>query len=276
MFFIGILLPYDDDRLVSAKSSSGKSPLTLALQDANIAPAAHLINGLIVISVISAGNGSLYVSSRTLLYMGRTGKAPRILGLTNKAGVPWVALLLSNGFACIAFISVSSTAGKLYEALITLSGVATFIVWAAIGITHIRFRNALAAQGEDASKLPYQAMFYPYGTYISVAANVFLIFFQGYPAFLNPFSVEDFVVNYILLPVFVAFLLFWKWYKKTKWVKLEEMDIWSGRRDYGEAELSNKSKKNSAVEDEECGCGIKPRTGGSITIFSRFLCMYVG
>ncbi|KAK2808507.1 hypothetical protein FQN50_004716 [Emmonsiellopsis sp. PD_5] len=242
MFFIGMLIPYDDDRLVSASSKTAKSPLTIALQDANIAPAAHLINGLIVISVISAGNGSLYVASRTLVYMGRTGKAPRLLGLTNKAGVPWVALIFSNMFACIAFISVSSNAGKLYEALITLSGVATFIVWATICVTHIRFRNALVAQGEDPSQLPFQAVWYPYGTYLALAVNVFLIFFQGYPAFLNPFSAEDFVVNYILLPVFVGLVVFWKFFKKTKWVKLEEMDIWTGRRDYGEAEVEAKRK----------------------------------
>ncbi|OJD12904.1 hypothetical protein AJ78_06568 [Emergomyces pasteurianus Ep9510] len=242
MFFIGILIPFDDDRLVSADSKTGKSPLTIALHDANIAPAAHLINALIVLSVLSAGIGSLYVSSRTLVYMGRSGKAPSLLGLTNKAGVPWVALLFSNAFACIAFISVSSNAGKLYEALITLSGVATFIVWGAIGITHIRFRQALAAQGEDPSTLPFKAAFYPYGTYFSLGANVFLIFFQGYPAFLNHFNAEDFVVNYILVPVFVLFVLAWKGYKKTKWVRLSEMDIWSGRRDYGEAELNAKKK----------------------------------
>ncbi|EEH43865.2 uncharacterized protein PADG_00154 [Paracoccidioides brasiliensis Pb18] len=220
MFFIGILIPYNDELLVSAKSKTGKSPLTIALQDANIAPGAHLINALIVVSE----------------------KAPALLGITNKMGVPWVALLFSNALACIAFISVSSSAGKLYEALITLSGVASFIVWTAIGITHIRFRKALAAQGEDPSTLPFKAAFYPYGTYISVAANVFLLFFQGYPAFLNPFSAEDFVINYILLPVFVGFVVFWKFYKKTKWVKVEEMDIWSGRRDYGEAELAIKRK----------------------------------
>ncbi|OAX79993.1 hypothetical protein ACJ72_05682 [Emergomyces africanus] len=242
MFFIGILMPFDDDRLVSAGSKTGKSPLTIALHDANIAPAAHLINGLIVLSVLSAGTGSLYVSSRTLVYMGRSGKAPSLLGLTNKAGVPWVALLFSNAFACIAFISVSSNAGKLYEALITLSGVATFIVWGAIGITHIRFRQALAAQGEDLSTLPFKAAFYPYGTYFSLGANVLLIFFQGYPAFLNQFNAEDFVINYILVPVFVLFVVAWKWYKKTTWVKLSEMDIWSGRRDYGEAELIAKKK----------------------------------
>ncbi|PGH29681.1 hypothetical protein GX50_07566 [[Emmonsia] crescens] len=174
--------------------------------------------------------------------MGRIGKAPRPLGLTNKAGVPWVALLFSNGFSCIAFISVSSNAGKLYEALITLSGVATFIVWSAIGITHIRFRQALVAQGKSPSTLPFKAAFYPYGTYFSLGANVFFIFFQGYPAFLNPFNAENFVVNYILLPIFLSFVVFWKWYKKTKWVKLEEMGIWSGRRDYGEEELNVKKR----------------------------------
>lgn len=122
MFFIGILIPYDDPRLLSTGSKTAQSPLTIALSDAGILPAAHLINGLIVISVISAGNSSLYVSSRTLLHMARTGKAPKFLGMTNRAGVPWVALLVSNLFACIAFISLSSSAGRLYTALITLSG----------------------------------------------------------------------------------------------------------------------------------------------------------
>ncbi|KAM5485565.1 hypothetical protein McanCB56680_001866 [Microsporum canis] len=244
MFFIGILLPYDDKRLLSSGSKTAQSPLTIALSDAGILPAAHLINGLIVISVISAGNSSLYVASRTMLYMGRTGKAPAILGRTNRAGVPWVALLFTNLVACISFLSLSSSAGKLYSALITLSGVCTFIVWAVIAVTHIRFRQALAIQGEDVTVLPFQAMFYPWGTYLALAANIFLVFFQGYTAFLNPFSAEDFVINYILLPVFIILVLIWKFTKKTKIVKLEEMDIWSGRREYGEDIMEDSSKKS--------------------------------
>ncbi|PGH20044.1 hypothetical protein AJ80_03694 [Polytolypa hystricis UAMH7299] len=240
MFFIGILMPYDDPDLLSTTSRTARSPLTIALANAGIAPAAHLINGLIVVSVISAGNSSLYVASRTLVYMGRNGKAPRVLGRTNKAGVPWVALLFSNVCACIAFLSVSSSAGNLYSALITLSGVATFIVWATIGLTHIRFRRALQFQGISPSTLPFQAALYPYGTYLALSLNLFLIFFQGYPAFLNPFSAEDFVVNYILLPVFVGFVVFWKVWKKTRWVKVEEIDVWSGRREYSGEEMEGK------------------------------------
>ena len=72
---------------------------------------------------------------------------------------------------------------------------------------------------------------YPYGTYAALAANIFLIFFQGYTAFLNPFSATDFVIDYILLPVFVLLVLGWKLLKRTKWVRLEDMDIWTGRRE---------------------------------------------
>lgn len=100
-----------------------------------------------------------------------------------------------------------------------------------IGVAHIRFRKALVVQGEDPSKLPYKALFYPWGTYFSLAANVFLIFFQGYTCFLNPFSSTDFVINYILLPVFVLFVVFYKFWHKTKFVQLEDMDIWTGRRE---------------------------------------------
>lgn len=86
MFFIGILIPYTDDRLLNKGSKTASSPLTIALTDAGILPAAHLINGLIVVSVIFAGNSSLYVASRTILAMARSGKAPWFLGVTNRFG----------------------------------------------------------------------------------------------------------------------------------------------------------------------------------------------
>ncbi|TGZ80907.1 amino acid permease [Ascodesmis nigricans] len=230
MFFIGILLPYDDDRLLKAGARAARSPLTLALADANIAPAAHLINALIVISVISAGNSSLYVASRTILYMARNRKAPKIFSYVDKRGVPWAGLVLSNVFAGISFMSVASNAGEVYEALITLSGVATFIVWGTICLVHIRFRKAMAVQGRSLEELPFKALWYPYGTYAALAANVFLIFFQGYTAFLSPFDSTSFVVSYILLPVFVIFYFGYKYWNKTTIVKLADIDLMSGRR----------------------------------------------
>lgn len=122
IFFIGMLIPWNDERLLGQTSKTASSPLTISLEDAGILPAAHLINALIVISVISAGNSSLYVASRTLLFMSRNRKAPKFIGRTNRLGVPWVGLVVTNIFACIVFLEQSSTAGRVYSALITLSG----------------------------------------------------------------------------------------------------------------------------------------------------------
>lgn len=100
----------------------------------------------------------------------------------------------------------------------------------------------MAVQGDDPIRLPFRAALYPYGTYFALAANIFLIFFQGYTAFLKPFSVDDFVANYILLPVFVLFVVAYKVWNKTKIVKLEEMDIWTGRRELVDEGESGKAK----------------------------------
>ncbi|KAL4912768.1 amino acid permease/ SLC12A domain-containing protein [Aspergillus aurantiobrunneus] len=245
MFFIGILMPYNHPQLLNSSSYGANSPLTIALADAGILPAAHLINALIVVSVISAGIGSLYVSSRTILFMARSGKAPKFLGRTNEAGVPWVAIVFSNLFTCIVFLSLGEGAGQVYDALITLSGVATFLVWSTISLAHIRFRSALTAQGQSPSSLPFRAAFYPWGTYFALALTVFLVFFQGYTAFLNPFSAKDFVVNYILLPVFVAFVVGWKVWHRTRIVRVGEMDIWSGRRERVGDDESEDRKTNT-------------------------------
>lgn len=119
---------------------------------------------------------------------------------------------------------------------------ATFIVWATITVAHIRFRRALVAQGQDPSKLPYKAVLYPWGTYFALAANIFLVFFQGYTCFLTPFSVSDFVINYILLVVFALFAVVYKFCNKTRLVRLEDMDIWTGRCEYPATEEQSRPK----------------------------------
>ena len=51
------------------------------------------------------------------------------------------------------------------------------------------------------------------------------------------------MINYILIPVFVLMVLIWKVLKRTKLVKVTEMDIWTGRR--GMEDLDEESDKSS-------------------------------
>jgi amino acid transporter len=238
VFFIGLLIPYNSPRLLSAQSKTAASPLTISLQEAGIHVAAHVINGLIVLSVVSAGISSIYVTSRTICYLGKTKRAPKFLGITNKHGVPWVAILFCNLCACICFVNQGSGGiGVAYTYLINLSGVSTFIVWAVIILTHIQFRRGLKAQGVSINELPFRAMWYPYGAYFGLGANIFLIFFQGYTSLFPVFDKVSFVVSYILIPVFLILFFGYKFWKKTQWIQASEMDIWSDRRVIDEEEV---------------------------------------
>lgn len=231
IFFIGLLIPYDSPRLLSAQSKAAASPLTISLQNAGISVAAHIINALIVLSIVSAGMSSIYVASRTICYLGRTNRAPKFLSSMSKGGVPWCAILFSNLFACICFISQGPGGmGQAYTYLINLSGVSTFIVWAVICLTHIQFRRGLAAQRASVDDLPFRALWYPYGAYFGLGANVFLVFFQGYTSVVPSFDSTSFIVSYILIPIFLLLFFGYKLCKKTRWVPASQMDVRSGRR----------------------------------------------
>lgn len=236
--FIGLLIPYNSPYLLSAQSKTAASPLTISLQAAGIHVAAHIINGLIVLSVVSAGISSIYVTSRTICYLGKTGRAPKFLAITNKRGVPYMSILFCNLFASICFINQGSGGiGAAYTYLINLSGVSTFIVWAVITLTHIQFRRGLEANEINTNELPFRALWYPYGAYFGFLANIFLILFQGYTSFYPKFDLTSFIVSYSLIPIFFILFFGYKFWKKTQWIPASQMDIWSDRRTLDKDEI---------------------------------------
>ncbi|KAJ1025853.1 hypothetical protein NDA16_002479 [Ustilago loliicola] len=250
IFFISLNVPWDDLSLVSAKSKAAASPLTIALKRGGIGAAASLINALIILSVISAGNSSLYIASRTLQSLGATGRAPKIFGWTTSKGkVPIPALVLSNLVALISLLSINSGASTVFTYIINISGVSTFIIFAIICLCHIRFRQTWLHQGNSLSDLPFRAWLSPYGTWGAFILNVVLAFFQGYTTFLNPRKAADIIVAYIVIPVAVALYFGWKLFHRTKIVSLDDIDLDSGRRLIEDFEESaNTDNDDSSLE----------------------------
>jgi AAT family amino acid transporter len=103
-------------------------------------------------------------------------------------------------------------------------GVSNQLSWIAIGITSIRFRSALAVQGKT-HLLPFKNWTYPVGPWICVILNSFLVLVQGWSCFSPKFSGVDFVSFYIELPVMLVMYVGWKVFKRTKLVRLDEMDL---------------------------------------------------
>lgn len=228
-FFFGLVCPSDAEGLANGDSRALKSPMTIAIQNAGWEGGVHLINAFILLTCLSAVNASIYIASRTILFMAQDGKAPRFLGWTNSRGVPVAAILFSNLFGALSMMNVSTGAGKAYGYIVNLSGVSTFLVWGAISFIHIRFRQAWTAQGRSPEELPFKSFGYPWNAYFGIFANLFLALVQGWTT-LNPFDLGAFVDSYILLPLFPVIYFTYKFLNKTPCLRSEEVDLDSGRR----------------------------------------------
>lgn len=240
--FFGLTCSASADGLVHGSSRALQSPMTIAIQTAGWNSGVHLINAFILITCLSAVNSSIYIGSRTVLYMAQSGKAPKFLGFTDKRGVPAFAILLTNAFGAISQMNNSTGASEAYEYIVNLSGVSTFLVWGSISFVHIRFRRAWAKQGHTSSELPFKSILYPWNAYFGLAANVFLALVQGWTT-LSPFKAGKFVDSYILLALFPVIFVVYKLFKRTRFLRAYEVDLDSGRR----ADLDQSKKSHSRL-----------------------------
>ncbi|KAI0429357.1 amino acid permease/ SLC12A domain-containing protein [Xylaria sp. FL1042] len=232
VFFAGIIVPYNSPDLLTGTSKSALSPWTIALVNAGWDGAGNLLNVVMITAQFSSVNSAIYVASRSLVALANQRRAPRFFAKTSKNGVPVRAIVFSNTLGLIALLNVASSPGKVFGYLISISGAATFVAWAFIGIAHLRMRKAWALQGYRTDDLPYKALFHPYGTWFVVLLNIFLVFISGYSVFIGGFAAVDFVFDYIVLVIFTLLYLFWKFLKGTSIVPLMEVDLVTGRREH--------------------------------------------
>ena len=229
---LGLLLPYTAPHLLAGEVTDvAVSPFTLVLRRAGVAAAAAVMNAVILTSVLSAGNSGLYASTRMLYALAREGKAPSILGTTNRRGVPVPALIVTTlvGAACFAASLVGS--GQAYTWLVNISGLCGFIAWIGIAICHIQFRRAFLTQGHDLSELPYRARWYPAGPIVAGVMCVIVTLGQGRDAVLSG-DVTGMVVAYITIPVFLALWLGHKLVTKAPRADLSTADLSTANLDH--------------------------------------------
>src|SRR5258708_9687214 len=76
-------------------AGGGESPFVTVFNVAGIPAAGFIMNLVVLSAALSGANATLYVSSRMLFSLARSGYAPARVGVLNAHGVPMRALLLS-------------------------------------------------------------------------------------------------------------------------------------------------------------------------------------
>jgi lysine-specific permease len=226
IFIVGTLIPYTNPNLLNADESHiAFSPFTMVFQQLPRFGyyAANLMNAVILSSVLSCGNSSMYVASRMLHAMGHSRKAPRLFGRVNGHGVPVAALLATGLVSTLAFFSTAVGEHKIYQIFYNASSLSGFLIWLGIAVCHLRFRRAWVAQGRRLEDLKFKAKFYPAGPWLAVVLFLGVLFGANINVFYAaPFSWFDVVTNYLMIPAFAALYLGHKFFNKTRVVPLQD------------------------------------------------------
>ncbi|KAG0261818.1 hypothetical protein BG011_000649 [Mortierella polycephala] len=230
ILIIGMTIPYDDRSLANPDGDVESSPFTRVFIQAGISVGGDIMNAVILVAVLSAGNSGLYASSRALHTLSKEGNAPKFFGYVNRWGVPVYCVLATALVGCLAFIvSLPQVGqGQAYSWLLSLASTTGFIAWLGIAFSHIRFRMAYKAQGRSLKDLPFVSRLYPVGPIYTIIVCVVILLGQGYTAF-SPFNIKSFLSAYVTIP-FIFILYFGnKFWSKTKILPLVDVDLDTGR-----------------------------------------------
>ncbi|KAF1945855.1 histidine permease [Clathrospora elynae] len=242
IFFLGILVPYDNKRLQIGGTNAGSSPMVVAFQLAGVSALPDIFNAILLTVVLSAASSNVYSGSRVLVGLAEERCAPAFLKHTSKRGVPYWATAVTGAMGLLAYMNLSAKGGKAFNWLLNIISVAGFIAWSCILICHIAFIRALKAQNIDRDTLPYKSWG---GKWLAIYGLTFCIVItltQGFTAFV-PWNTEDFFIAYISLILFTILYVGHKLVTRSKFINPAEADLLTGKF---EDEISETWEESSA------------------------------
>ncbi|CEN61716.1 hypothetical protein ASPCAL08366 [Aspergillus calidoustus] len=233
---ITVICPSDHARLTNGGAGAGSSPFVIGIQNAGIPVLNHIINGAILTSAWSSGNSYLYMSSRNLYSLAMAGNAPRVFKVTNRWGVPYLAVGVSALFSLLAYLSVGTDSSIVFNWLVDFTNCSGFGSWISGMIVYWRFRKAVRAQNIS---IPYISRIQPYGSYFAFCGATFLLLFNGFDVFFpSVWSVANFFSAYFGIPAFFAFYFGHRLvYRKDPWAwDPHAVDMYTGLEEIVAAE----------------------------------------
>lgn len=138
------------------------SPFVRVFEVMQIPAAAHVVNFVVLTAALSSMNCNLYMGTRMMFSLSRSGYAPEALGRVTHKGTPFTALLCTAGGLGAAVLIAYVLPGTAFLFMLGVSLFGGMFAWLMIFITHLRFRKHWDARTDRA--LPLRVKFFPYTT----------------------------------------------------------------------------------------------------------------
>jgi len=132
-----------------------ESPFVTTFRTIRIPHAAGVMNFVVLTAALSGANATLYVASRMIFSLARTGWAPSSLGRLNHDGSPQNAVLHSSFGILFAIALVLWIPENAFRYLLGAAFTGMILSWLVSLAAHIRFRRKLSAM--ELSGLPLRS-----------------------------------------------------------------------------------------------------------------------
>jgi amino acid transporter len=254
LFFVGLLVRHDDERLMGSSSDANTSPFVITGKNAGLKGFDSFMNVVILVSVISIGVSGVYGGSRTLTALADQGYAPKIFNYVDRAGRPLFSVLFILMWGPLAYMNLASTGEVVFNWFSALSGLAALFTWGSICLAHIRFRKAWAYHGHTLDEIPFKAAGGVWGSWLGLFIIFIVLAAQFYTA-VSPLGLapgkktgtaEDFFAAYLALFVVAAFWIVGYFWKRQGWLRTAQMDVDTDRREL-DWDLINKERAEIAT-----------------------------
>lgn len=132
-----------------------QSPFVRLFAYGGIRHVAGVMNFVVVTAALSSMNTNLYLASRMLFSLSRSGLAPGFLERLSERGAP-VAAIVTSGLVIMVTASLSYATAAAYNYLFGIALFGGVLVWMAILVCHLRFRRQV-----DPALLIRRSPFFP-------------------------------------------------------------------------------------------------------------------
>jgi len=155
------------------------SPFVRAFSAVGFPYAASAMNFVVITAALSSANSNLYLTSRMVFSLSRSGYGPRWLSSVNEAGVPRYAVAAASAGMVAATLLAVLARDQAFLALFGTAVAGMLFIWLVILITHLRFRRAMtpADIGRLPIRLPFATAAAGFGivSIVAIAATTFFV-----------------------------------------------------------------------------------------------------
>jgi len=144
-----------------------ESPFVTTFRRVGLPRASGIMNFVVLSAALSGANAALYVASRMIFSLARTGWAPARLGRLNHAGSPQSAVAISSFGILFALALVLWAPGNAFRYLLGAAFTAMILSWLVSLAAHVSFRRRRSS--EELAALPLRS---PLGQWGSILGFV--------------------------------------------------------------------------------------------------------